>query len=95
MVESRYQGWSTHVAKRQLASLSGPARWSSAPQRMRMFTANTYSRIFSDETREQNISVTNYTGESRDYLKKLIGVMDAQFTTTLAREANTHLIAAT
>ncbi|KAJ9093723.1 hypothetical protein QFC21_006319 [Naganishia friedmannii] len=47
------------------------------------------------EFRPCTISVTNYTGEARDYLKRLISIMDAKFTTTLARELNTHLIAAT
>jgi hypothetical protein len=46
-------------------------------------------------TSAQTISVTNYTGESRDYMKRLISAMGATFTTTLARETNTHLIAAT
>lgn len=46
-------------------------------------------------TSAQTISVTNYTGEARDYMKRLISAMGATFTTTLAREANTHLIAAT
>ncbi|KAJ9091819.1 hypothetical protein QFC19_008932 [Naganishia cerealis] len=47
------------------------------------------------EFKDCTISVTNYTGEARDYLKRLMSTMDAKFTTTLAREVNTHLIAAT
>ncbi|KAJ9123065.1 hypothetical protein QFC22_001254 [Naganishia vaughanmartiniae] len=47
------------------------------------------------EFRPCTISVTNYTGEARDYLKRLISLMEGEFTTTLARDVNTHLIAAT
>ncbi|EJD34062.1 BRCT domain-containing protein [Auricularia subglabra TFB-10046 SS5] len=41
---------------------------------------------------EQSISITNYSGASRDYMKKLIMVAGANFTTTLTR-GNTCLIA--
>ncbi|ESK96541.1 brct domain containing protein [Moniliophthora roreri MCA 2997] len=39
------------------------------------------------------ITITNYTGEARDYLKKLIAAMGAQFTPTMSPR-NTVLIAA-
>ncbi len=37
--------------------------------------------------------MTNYSGETRDYLKKLIQAMGLEFTTTLSTD-NTHLVAA-
>lgn len=39
------------------------------------------------------ITVTNYTGEAREYLKKLINVMGATFTASMSNQ-NTVLIAA-
>jgi hypothetical protein len=39
------------------------------------------------------ITVTNYTGEAREYLKKLIAVMGATFTASMSMQ-NTVLIAA-
>jgi hypothetical protein len=41
----------------------------------------------------QEITVTNYTGDARDYLKKLIGLMGATFTPSMSGK-NTVLIAA-
>jgi twin BRCT domain len=41
----------------------------------------------------QEITVTNYTGESREYLKKLIMAMGATFTPSMSGK-NTVLIAA-
>lgn len=42
---------------------------------------------------ELRISITNYSGPSRDYLKKLVEVTGANFTATLSA-SNTHVIAA-
>jgi len=39
------------------------------------------------------ITVTNYTGEAREYLKKLISAMGAAFTPSMSGQ-NTALIAA-
>jgi len=44
-------------------------------------------------SKSQEITVTNYTGESREYLKKLITAMGAQFTPSMSGR-NTVLIAA-
>jgi len=41
----------------------------------------------------KEITVTNYTGDARDYLKKLIGLMGATFTPSMSGK-NTVLIAA-
>jgi twin BRCT domain len=41
----------------------------------------------------QEITVTNYTGESREYLKKLILAMGAEFTPSMSGH-NTVLVAA-
>lgn len=41
----------------------------------------------------QEITVTNYTGEAREYLKKLITTMGASFTPSMTGK-NTVLIAA-
>jgi mediator of DNA damage checkpoint protein 1 len=41
----------------------------------------------------QEITVTNYTGDARDYLKKLIGLMGATFTPSMSGK-NTVVIAA-
>ncbi|KAJ7725655.1 hypothetical protein DFH07DRAFT_1066876 [Mycena maculata] len=48
---------------------------------------------FVDGFDKHQISVTNYTGESRDYLKKLITLMGGNFTPSLSNK-NTVLIAA-
>ncbi|EJD53515.1 hypothetical protein AURDEDRAFT_156754 [Auricularia subglabra TFB-10046 SS5] len=42
---------------------------------------------------EKRISITNYSGSARDYLKKLVEVTGANFTATLSA-SNTHVIAA-
>ncbi|KAL0579150.1 regulator of Ty1 Transposition [Marasmius crinis-equi] len=42
---------------------------------------------------DHEITITNYTGEARDYLKKLIAVMGADFTPTMSPR-NTVLVAA-
>jgi hypothetical protein len=41
----------------------------------------------------QVVTVTNYTGEAREYLKKLISAMGASFTPSMSGQ-NTVLIAA-
>ncbi|KZW04352.1 hypothetical protein EXIGLDRAFT_635858 [Exidia glandulosa HHB12029] len=41
----------------------------------------------------QKISITNYSGSAREYLRKLVGVMGGEFTSTLSHE-NTHVVAA-
>ena len=41
----------------------------------------------------QEITVTNYTGDARDYIKKLITLMDAKFTPSMSVK-NTVLVAA-
>lgn len=45
-------------------------------------------------TSSQEITVTNYTGEAREYLKKLITTMGAKFTPSMSGK-NTALVAAT
>lgn len=40
----------------------------------------------------QEISVTNYTGAARDYLKRLIGLIGAKFTPSMS-QSNKVLIA--
>ncbi|KAG7527331.1 hypothetical protein FFLO_07042 [Filobasidium floriforme] len=40
------------------------------------------------------IAITNYTGDSREYLKKLITAMGGTWTNDMARTENTHLVAA-
>jgi hypothetical protein len=42
---------------------------------------------------QELITITNYTGEARDYLKRLITVMGAKFTPNMS-QANTTLVAA-
>jgi hypothetical protein len=42
----------------------------------------------------QKIAITNYTGDSREYLKKLITAMGGTWTNDMARTENTHLVAA-
>lgn len=41
----------------------------------------------------QEVTVTNYTGQSRDYLKKLIDLMGGKFTASMSGK-NTALVAA-
>lgn len=95
MDEPHHEGRPAYIAQGQSTSLSGSSRWCTGTERL----CKSWSRLRCISTdcslRRQTISVTNYTGESRDYMKRLIGVMEANFTTTLARESNTHLIAAT
>lgn len=43
--------------------------------------------------RLQEVTVTNYTGQSRDYLKKLIDLMGGKFTASMSGK-NTALVAA-
>ena len=40
------------------------------------------------------ITVTNYTGKDREYLKKLIILMGGEFTPSMAAEKNTVVVAA-
>lgn len=39
------------------------------------------------------MTVTNYTGDTREYIKRLIDLMGGQFTADMGK-ANTHVIAA-
>jgi hypothetical protein len=42
----------------------------------------------------QKIAVSNYTGDAREYIKKLIMALGGQWTNSLSKAENTHLIAA-
>lgn len=42
----------------------------------------------------QVITVTNYTGKDREYLKKLITLMGGEFTASMSAERNTVVVAA-
>ena len=42
----------------------------------------------------QVITVTNYTGKDREYLKKLITLMGGEFTASMSADKNTAVIAA-
>jgi len=51
------------------------------------------SPVYSSLTSLKEITVTNYTGEAREYLKRLIEVMGARFTANMSSQ-NTVVIAA-
>ena len=40
------------------------------------------------------VTVTNYTGKDREYLKKLIQLMGGTFTASMSAESNTTVVAA-
>jgi len=42
----------------------------------------------------QKIAVSNYTGDAREYIKKLILALGGEWTNSLSKADNTHLIAA-
>ena len=42
----------------------------------------------------QVVTVTNYTGKDREYLKKLITLMGGEFTASMSADKNTTVVAA-
>ena len=87
---SNYQGHPT--TNRPASPLPHPQQANRRIQQARGFNLKTLL-VYSSLTRLKEITVTNYTGEAREYLKRLIEVMGARFTPNMSSQ-NTVVIAA-
>ena len=83
-----------HAARRPAAALPGPG-----PPRRRLRQGGEWSspqrwfRARAERSRKV-VTVTNYTGKDREYLKKLILLMGGNFTPSMSAETNTIVVAA-
>ena len=87
---SNHQGYFT--TNRSASPLPHPKQANRRIQQTRGFIPKR-SPVRSFLTSHKEITVTNYTGEAREYLKRLIEVMGARFTPNMSSQ-NTVVVAA-